>query len=94
MFHSQMPEKKAEIISLYEAANWADYAVKVHALKSTALTIGAEQLSEQARELEMAGKKKETEFIRCNHSALLDMYDRVCENIAGLLEGQEETPGV
>ena len=43
MFSSQCAEKKDEIISLYEASNWADYAVKVHALKSTSLTIGAEE---------------------------------------------------
>lgn len=85
MFSSQGKERKEEIISLYESANWADYAVKVHALKSTALTIGAEQLSEQAKALEMAGKNKDTEYIHQNHSTLLRQYDEVCECIAGLL---------
>ena len=45
MFHDQSGDKRAEIISLYENANWQDYAIKVHALKSTSLTIGAEALS-------------------------------------------------
>ena len=49
MFHAQSGEKKAEILALYEQANWPDYAVKVHALKSTSLTIGAETLSAQAK---------------------------------------------
>lgn len=84
MFYSQAPEKKAEIISLYEAANWKDYAIKVHALKSTSLTIGAERLAEQAKMLEQAGKSGNTEYIRHSHWALLRIYDQLCETIARL----------
>lgn len=94
MFCEQGGEKKAEIVSLYEAANWADYAVKVHALKSTSLTIGAERLSEQAKALEQAGKKGDADYIRRSHPSLIALYDQVCGIIAGLLERQEETPGV
>lgn len=86
MFCSQAEEKKAEIISLYDAAVWADYAIKVHALKSTSLTIGAEKLSEQAKALELAGKKADEAYIRQNHPLLLSLYDEVCEHIAGLQE--------
>ena len=78
----------------YESGDWAEYAVKVHALKSTSLTIGAELLSEQAKALEQAGKKGDTDYIRQNHPPLLALYDQVCGSIAGLLERQEETPGV
>lgn len=83
MFCSQAPDKKAEIISLYEANNWTDYTVKVHALKSTSLIIGAEQLAEQAKMLEQAGKKGNIEYIRHSHSSLLRMYDEVCKTIEG-----------
>ena len=84
MFYAQAAAKKDEIISLYEDANWKDYAIKVHALKSTSLTIGAEALSAQAKALEMAGKSKDVEYIRENHPSLLRMYEEVCESIAGL----------
>ncbi len=84
MFRSQATEKKAEIISLYEASNWADYTVKVHALKSTSLTIGAERLAEQAKLLEEAGKKKNIGYIRHSHSVLLRLYDEICDTLAGL----------
>ena len=84
MFCAQSGEKKVEIVSLYEAANWKDYAIKVHALKSTALTIGAEQLSAHAKALEMAGKNGDEEFILKNHAELLDRYQEVCESIAQL----------
>ncbi len=84
MFHDQKEEKTAELNSLYEAANWTDYGIKAHALKSTALTIGAEALSGKAKELEMAGKKADEAFIRENHPVLLQMYEAVCGSIAGL----------
>lgn len=74
---------RGEIASLYEAENWPDYAVKVHALKSTSLTIGAEELSEQAKALEQAGKKEDIPYIQENHQKLLEMYDNVCRSIAG-----------
>lgn len=84
MFHEQCPEKKKEIHSLYEGANWADYVVKVHALKSASLTIGAERLSAHAKALEQAGKEEDIEYIRENHSILLELYDEVSGSIAGL----------
>ena len=58
--------------------------MKVHALKSTSMTIGAETLAEQARLLEQAGKKKNMEYIRHGHPILLRLYDEVCEAIARL----------
>lgn len=84
MFASQGEEKADEIQSLYQSANWADYAIKVHALKSTSLTIGAEELSEHAKALEKAGKAEDEEYIRMNHSRLLQLYREVCESIEKL----------
>lgn len=89
MFYGQGSEKKKELTALYEAANWADYAVKVHALKSTALTIGAEELSTRAKALEQAGKKEDAVYIKENHSAMLHMYEELCENLSRLV-GEEE----
>ena len=89
MFCSQAAEKKAEIVSLYEAENWADYAVKVHALKSTSLTIGAERLAKRAKLLEQSGKREDTEYIRHNHHKLLDLYDEVCATIKQILDGTQ-----
>ncbi len=84
MFHDQEAEKRAELIALYEAANWKDYAIKVHALKSTSLTIGAEELSKQAKALEQAGKEENVAYIQENHPLLLQMYRKICECISGL----------
>ena len=84
MFGAQYEEKKSEIISLYESSDWTDYAIKVHALKSTSLTIGAEQLSNCAKMLEEAGKKEDVEYIQMNHTVMLDLYEKVCASIGRL----------
>ena len=81
MFSSQYTEKKDEIVTLYESADWANYTIKVHALKSTSLTIGAEELSRCAKALEQAGKKNDVDYIHENHALLLDMYNKVCKTI-------------
>ena len=54
------------------------------ALKSTSLTIGAEQLSAQAKELELAGKRGDVDCIRARHAQLMDGYAALCARIAGL----------
>ncbi len=84
MFYGQGAEKEAEIASLYESENWGDYAIKVHALKSTSLTIGAEQLSGNAKLLEQAGKNRDLDYIHENHAKLLQMYQEVRGALAGL----------
>ena len=81
MFRDQSAGKQAEIASLYESASWKDYAVKVHALKSTSLTIGAEALSAQAKELELAGKRGDEDFIKSHHAALMQAYGELCARI-------------
>lgn len=86
MFCSQGKEKEKEIVSLYETGSWEDYAVKIHALKSTALTIGAEELSEYAKTLEKAGKKRDIEYIKEHHPVLVRMYGEVRESIAMFLD--------
>ena len=84
MFRTQSGEKQTEIAALYESADWTEYAVKVHALKSTSLTIGAEALSAQAKELELAGKRGDGAYIREHHAALLRAYADLCAQLAGI----------
>ncbi|MDE6955606.1 MAG: response regulator, partial [Oscillospiraceae bacterium] len=84
MFQAQGGGKRAEIEALFAAADWGEYAVKVHALKSTSLTIGAEALSAQAKELELAGKRGDGDFIQAHHGALMNAYEELCGQLAGI----------
>ena len=74
--------KKAEKIQeKYDASDWKNYQILVHALKSTSMSIGAENLSEAAKKLELAAKNQLEEEIRANHDNLMADYKKVREEI-------------
>ena len=85
--------KKADKIQeKFAAHDWRGYQILVHALKSTAMSIGAENLSEAAKSLELAAKNKDTEKILANHADLMATYKKVREQIAKYLSGEDEEP--
>ncbi|MBR2733748.1 MAG: response regulator, partial [Selenomonadaceae bacterium] len=85
-FSRLKPDKQAQIQAAFDARDWKNYTVYVHALKSTALSIGGEKTSAVAKDLETAGKiltaatsseleKHESEeFISRNHAAAMQLY--------------------
>ena len=89
MFCERKEETFGKICDAYEAGNWEDYTTHVHALKSTALSVGGQKLSEAAKALEMAGhayldgpeaeKEKQLAYIREHHEPTLALYDAYCE---------------
>ena len=58
------------------------YRIKVHAMKSSAALIGIMGLSEQARELEMAAKDGDKQFICENTEAFLDKWRSYKEKLS------------
>lgn len=58
----------------FAAKDWKNYTIAVHGLKSALRSIGATQISEQARKLEYAGKEYRIEYILKNHRAFMDEY--------------------
>lgn len=58
-----------------------DFMIEVHALKSVAANIGAENLSVHAKKIEQAVKAEDMEFIKENTDALLHLYEMLLENI-------------
>jgi len=75
MFCDMKEEKKQRIEELFAGKAWEDYAVAVHALKSTSLSIGAKRLSEEALALEKAGKEQKEEFIMEHHAGAMYLYE-------------------
>ena len=73
-FRDTAEDKCRVIIGYYNAEDWTNYTTKVHGLKSSARVIGAGKLSEHARELELAGKSGDLDYIRANHEAVMEEY--------------------
>ncbi|MDR0540197.1 MAG: response regulator [Spirochaetaceae bacterium] len=58
-FSSDFPSLLAEIETYFEAGDWKNYTIKIHAVKSAFANIGCKALAGRARELEAASKKAE-----------------------------------
>ncbi len=85
MFCQRRSETEEKLEKALADENWQDYTTFIHALKSTALSMGGTSLSEEAKALEMAGhayldgpedeKEAQLEFIRKNHRHAMELYD-------------------
>lgn len=68
-------EDNAKVIeNAYAEEDIKLYTIKVHALKSSSKIMGANNLSELAREMEDAGNRGDIAFISSHHNELLAMY--------------------
>ncbi len=97
-FVSLKAEKQQKLQATFEASDWKNYTICVHALKSTALSIGGEKTSEAAKELEKAGKilmaatsselekQESADFINKNHAAAMKLYDALAAEAEKLAE--------
>ncbi|MCR5748148.1 MAG: Hpt domain-containing protein, partial [Lachnospiraceae bacterium] len=80
-------KNKAETIKLnYEAKDWEEYGVYVHAIKSTAKTIGAGELSELAAGLERAANAGDGQAIEKDHERTMKMYSLISDTIIKCLK--------
>ena len=94
VFHQTARQEADEIEKLYEQEDLDDYTIKVHALKSAARIIGAAALSDQAKALELAGKREDADFIRQNTEALLNDYRRLEAHLEKLDAAAEKRPAL
>ncbi|MCR4991276.1 MAG: response regulator [Lachnospiraceae bacterium] len=73
--------KYEEIQEKYDDAELEEYAVLVHGVKSTSLTIGALKVSEMAKGLEFAAKAEDIEYLKANHYAFMRAYGELLDNL-------------
>ncbi len=91
IFYDSIEDKFAELENSYQLGDWANYTIKIHALKSSARLVGAMELGEMAEQLEMAGKASDTRYIRENHNPAMEKYLSFREALAPAFS--EETKG-
>ncbi len=82
VFKESEKEKAAELDKYYTAEDMTNYAIKVHALKSSARIIGAAELGEEAQHLEDAGKAEDMNYIREHHADFMADYKALVEQLA------------
>lgn len=78
-------DMRERIAGFFAAEDWANYRTLVHAIKSTSLTIGAEDLSAEAKELEMAAAAADGAAVKAGHQKMMDDYSEVLAKIEAAL---------
>ena len=78
-----------EIANFYKESDWKNYTTKVHALKSSARIIGANELSERAKRLEDAGNSGYINEIERDTDGLLELYIGFDEKLKPLFPAEE-----
>lgn len=85
-------KKQESMQAYYDAKDWKQYGILVHALKSTSRMIGAESLARAAEALEKAAKEENAEVILAHHADAMEQYKTVAEaarEVAGASEPAE-----
>ncbi len=89
IFHESVPDKTSEIEGFYAKEDWTNYTIKVHALKSSARLIGANEIADEAQLLENAGKEGNLAYIADHHAALMQKYHELDRAIAPVFEEKD-----
>jgi CheY-like chemotaxis protein/nitrogen-specific signal transduction histidine kinase len=91
VFHKDGLQKIDEIKNSLETGNYPLYATYVHALKGALANICASGLSESAKALELAWKKKDVAFIRSNNTQFLIDLETLLSNLEDALSSGNNT---
>ena len=86
-------EKRSQLDEYLNAKDMKNYAIIVHALKSTSRMIGAIRLSEHARALELSAKEGNVEYVENHHEDTMAEYMMVIDSIRRVknISGSEDS---
>ncbi len=84
-FATECSEKAAELDGYLESEDMKEYKVLVHSLKSGAKTIGAMELSEDARALEEASAADDKQYVKANHEGFVQKYKQTADTIKAII---------
>lgn len=86
IYVEQGEENLAKLPEMVMSGDWKNYAVSVHGLKSTSLTIGAVAFSAKAKEQELAAKAEEIDFIKGTYEEFLQVYRKVLAAVQTVID--------
>ena len=81
----------SELEACFANGDWTHYAIGVHAVKSTAKMIGAQDVSRRAAFLEAAAKAEHISDIKAQHRDFMDACTSLIRTLRELMPAAEET---
>ena len=94
IYYDSFDAKSSEIEGLYEAEDWKNYTIKVHALKSSSRLVGALKLGDDAEALENAGKDEDIDYIRAHHSEVMVEYKAIADALDSQFGKGDDLPEI
>ena|GEM_PF-1353960 len=79
-------DKYEDIKQAFEKDDWENYRILVHGVKSTALYIGAVDVSNDMKALEEASKENRYDYIRDNHESILQSYKALINKLKEIMD--------
>ena len=80
--YANSAEEKCESLDSFLANNdLNNYEILIHSLKSTSRMVGADDLSDQARDLQDAAGKEEIEYVKDHHTVFVRDFKALAEKI-------------
>ncbi len=90
IFYDSYEKNRSVISGFYDDADYENYTIKVHALKSSARLIGATDFGEDAQSLENAGKSGDIDYIKEHQSGFMNDYKTLRDIVARLFESNDD----
>ena len=93
-FISDRERKQSDLDKFLAGEDYANYRIQVHSLKSSSKMMGADALSQFAKDMETASKDNNAEYIKENHAKLMEMYSQTVKLMGSAIgiAQTEETP--
>lgn len=82
----------AELKEMWEKKDYGNYTIKIHSMKSTSRSLGANAIADLALLQEKAGKEGNYSYIDANWQVFQKEYRRLLEEIEQVLAHYEEEP--
>ena len=92
-FAAGAESRLADMQKFCDLQDWKNYSILVHALKSSAKMIGADELSAMAAGLEAAADRSDTGTIRAGHASIAGMYRKTAAAISLFCSTDKEASG-
>ena len=91
-FYKNHDKNNDKIAEYYASKDYNSYMIAVHALKSNAKMIGANDLSRSFEELELAARENNISVIEAKHEAVLQAYTELVERLKPIGDLEEVHP--
>jgi len=90
VFHKDGTQKIEQIKKCLEVDNYPLYTTYIHALKSASANIGANEISETAKTLEIAGNQEDMKYIKLHNADFLVALQTLLDNINAVISEKQE----